>query len=215
MAFVEAHATPVVSVDASSSFDSSAFVTGEFEQSTWHNSYDEEAEEGELCDEPHLVYAAAAVPHQVAADATAVVSGTWSYGDVENPKPWCYAWDEEAEGGFGLSETLTFSAQRVVERRAALHEARHAARLARKARRSQLHPQLGDLEHMQAWVGPQERKQQQEQRRGKSGLQYQQLLALLASDGASRQYRKPMQWHLTFDEDVHGSEAPETVLGSC
>jgi hypothetical protein len=40
-------------------------------------------------------------------------------------------------------------------------------------------------------------------------------LAFVAGDSTSGQYRKPMQWHLTFDEDVHGSEAPDAVLGSC
>jgi hypothetical protein len=84
-------------------------------------------------------------------------------------------------------------------------------------RRAQLHPQLGDLEHMQAWVGEEIKLPQQlqkQQQRSAPSLQYQQLLALVAGDSAHRQYRKPKAWHLTFDEECHGDQ-PETVLGSC
>jgi hypothetical protein len=195
--------------------------------SSWHNSYDEEAEEGELLDEPHLVLAAAAaaLPASSAfaavaaapAAATTVLVHSWSYGSAENPKPWCYSWDEEAEGEFELADCVRVTpAQARAQRRAAAHEARHAARADRKMRRAQLHPQLGDLEHMTAWVGQQQQGQEQQKhtaQRTPASLQYQQLLALVAGD-AGRQYRKPKQWHLTFDEDVHG-DAPDAVLGSC
>jgi hypothetical protein len=221
IAFVEAHATPVV---AAGSTSSSMFPTGAEQPSSWHNSYDEEAEEGELLDEPHLVLsaAAAALPASSAFAAAAaaatpaaatVLVNSWSYGSAENPKPWCFSWDEEAEGDFELGDCARLTpAQARQQRRVAMHEARHAARADRKLRRAQLHPQLGDLEHMTAWVG-QQQEQSQQQERSQASLQYQQLLALVAGD-AGRQYRKPKQWHLTFDEDVHG-DAPETVLGSC
>ncbi|KAF6263349.1 hypothetical protein COO60DRAFT_456890 [Scenedesmus sp. NREL 46B-D3] len=221
IAFVEAHATPVV---ADGSPSSNVFQAEAELPSSWHNSYDEEAEEGELLDEPHLVlsaastalsassaFAASAMP---AAAATVLVN-SWSYGSAENPKPWCYSWDEEAEGDFELADCAQLTpAQAREQRRAAMHEARHAARADRKMRRAQLHPQLGDLEHMTAWVGQQQPQQQKHTaQRVPSSLQYQQLLALVAGD-AGRQYRKPKQWHLTFDEDVHG-DAPDAVLGSC
>lgn len=225
IAFVEAHATPVVAAGG----PSCSMFDAEAEQpSSWHNSYDEEAEEGELLDEPHLVLsaAAAALPASSAsaaaaaaaapAAATTVLVNSWSYGSAENPKPWSYSWDEEAEGDFELGDCAQLTpAQARQQRRAAMHEARHAARADRRLRRAQLHPQLGDLEHMTAWVGQQQQQQEQQRyaQRSPASLQYQQLLALVAGD-AGRQYRKPKQWHLTFDEDVHG-DAPDAVLGSC
>lgn len=222
-AFVDAHATPMVPAAAVTH----CFSGAELEQpASWHNSYDEEAEEGELCDEPHLLQltqqvSAVAAGHAAAMAASAGtatdVVHSWSYGNSENPKPWCYSWDEEAEGAFELSECGTQTVQQLrAQRRAALHEARHAARATRKMRRAQLHPQLGDLEHMQAWVGEDVTATQQLKttQRSMPSVQYQQLLALVAGDSAHRQYRKPKQWHLTFDEECHG-DAPETILGSC
>jgi hypothetical protein len=225
-AFVDAHATPVVAASVSS-------VNMEYssteQPSSWHNSYDEEAEEGELCDEPLLLaftpsvsaqgaghVAAMAVSTAASVPAAAASAPMWSYGDSENPKPWCYSWDEEAEGAFELADCRQAVQQSREQRRAAMHEARHAARLTRRMRRAQLHPQLGDLEHMQAWVGEQSKMSQQlhKQQRTVPSLQYQQLLALVAGDSAHRQYRKPKAWHLTFDEECHGDQ-PETVLGSC
>lgn len=229
VAFVDAHATPVVPVPG----EGSSFSSEEFEPQlpSWHNSYDEEAEEGGLCDEPHLLAYTPAVSAQAAghvaamaasavassASSTAVLVHSWSYGNAENPKPWCYSWDEEAEGSFELADCRQTAQQAREQRRAALHEARHAARVNRKMRRATLHPQLGDLEHMQAWVGEQPRiaqQQQGQQQRSIPNWQYQQLLALVAGDSTHRQYRKPKAWHLTFDEECHG-DAPETVLGSC
>lgn len=238
LAFVDAHATPVV-LDSSFSSSSSIAEQEQLEQqrvdSSWHFSYDEEAEEeGEELHEPAVLAFAASVPAAVAESTAAVLSSapSWSYGNAINPKPFFYAWDEEAEGAFELEpacSTSTVSVAAAVpadpvaaaaalraQRRAALHEARHAARASRRMRRSQLHPQLGDLEHMPAWVQPAEQqKQQQSRQRSAAGIKYQQLLALVAGDSATGQYRKPKHWHLTFDEDVHGPEAPETVLGSC
>jgi hypothetical protein len=242
LAFVDTHATPVA-LDSTWAGSASA----EAEQllvrvdASWHFSYDEEAEEGEELHEPAvLTYAAsvpAAVAEAVAESAAAALafdsSPSWSYGNAISPKPFFYAWDEEAEGAFELepacssssachvaaampTDPVAAAAALRAQRRAALHEARHAARASRRMRRSQLHPQLGDLEYMPAWVPPveQQRKQQSHQRSA-AGTKYQQLLALVAGDAAAGQYRKPKHWHLTFDEDVHGPEAPETVLGSC
>lgn len=224
VAFVDAHATSVLPSDS----NNNSFEAHELEQpSSWPNSYDEEAEEGELFDEPHLLaytpVAASAAGHvaAMAASAASTTAATtaeahsWSYGSLENPKPWAYAWDEEAEGSFELADNRQAVQQTNAQRRAALHEARHAAMLTRRQRRANLHPQLGDLEHMQAWVGDEiKAPQQQQTRRSVPSLQYQQLLALVAGDSAHRQYRKPKAWHLTFDEECHG-DAPETVLGSC
>jgi hypothetical protein len=243
LAFVDAHTTPVVLDSSCSSSQHSTPLEQQqqFEDlamSSWHHSYDEEAEEGEELHEPCVMAFAAAVPAAVAESAAAAAAFTsagpsWSYGNSISPKPFFYAWDEEAEGAFELEPACSSSACDVAaavpadpvaaaaalraQRRAALHEARHAARATRRMRRSQLHPQLGDLEHMQAWVQPKEQQQQQGRSRPRSapGIQYQQLLALVAGDSAARQYRHPKHWHLTFDEDVHGPEAPETVLGSC
>lgn len=222
-AFVDAHATPLLPATAGTY----SFSSAEVEQPTsWHNSYDEEAEEGELCDEPHLLqhtqhFSAIVAGHAAAMAAAAAVSPSttvmhsWSYGSIEDPKPWCYSWDEEAEGAFELAECGKQTAQQLrAQRRAALHEARHAARVTRRMRRAQLHPQLGDLEHMQAWVGEEVKSTPQQKQRSMPSVQYQQLLALVAGDSAHRQYRKPKTWHLTFDEECHG-EAPETILGSC
>lgn len=266
LAFVDAHATPIVlgSTDSitSSSWScgpsSSSIVVSHQQQlaeqqqdvtSSWHHSYDEEAEEGEELHEPAVLAYAASVPIAVAAAAAAAEShaaavedtamaspgfytgSAWSYGNAINPKPFFYAWDEEAEGAFELepacstssascagtvsaaaampSDPVAAAAALRAQRRAALHEARHAARASRRMRRSQLHPQLGDLERMPAWLQPQ--SQQQPSQRSAAGSKYAQLLALVAAD-ATVHYRKPKQWHLTFDEDVHG---PETVLGSC
>lgn len=56
----------------------------------------------------------------------------------------------------------------------------------------------------------------QQRQRSAASARYQQLLALVVGEGVNAsQYRKPTRWNLTFDEDVHGPEAPETVLGSC
>lgn len=245
LAFVDAHATPVV-LDSSSLSPASSSVSEQLEQdaavmSSWHHSYDEEAEEGEELHEPAVLAFAASLPAAVAESAAAAAAfstaGSWSYGNPINPKPFFFAWDEEAEGAFELEPACSTSTCDVAaavpadpvaaaaalraQRRAALHEARHAARQSRRMRRSQLHPQLGDLEHMQAWVQPsceQQRQQQQSSRssrRSAAGIKYQQLLALVAGDSATGQYRVPKHWHLTFDEDVHGPDAPETVLGSC
>lgn len=241
LAFVHTHATPVA---LDSTWAGSASADAEQLQdrvdASWHFSYDEEAEEGEELHEPAVLTYAASVPAAVAeavaesaAAALAYDFPSWSYGNATNPKPFFYAWDEEAEGAFELepacssssgchaaaampADPVAAAAALRAQRRAALHEARHAARASRRMRRSQLHPQLGDLEYMPAWVPPveQQRKQQSRQRSA-AGTKYQQLLALVAGDAAAGQYRKPKQWHLTFDEDVHGPEAPETVLGSC
>jgi hypothetical protein len=234
VANVEAHATPIVSVDADSSSSSMGCLGQEDEcESSWHHSYDEEAEEGELCDEPHIFscaaqqYTAIETVNTVTATADTIESAaaavnSWQYGSQTSPKPWCYSWDEEAEGAYELAATsrpLTLP-QLKADKRAALHEARHAGiQHRRSSRRTKLHPQLGDLEHMQAWVASapetQQQQRQQQQPRRITTPRYQQLLAFVAGDSTSGQYRKPMQWHLTFDEDVHGSEAPDAVLGSC
>lgn len=240
LAFVDAHATPVVldsSWSSAAAGGSSSSFPEQLEQdpltSSWHHSYDEEAEEGEELHEPAVLAYAASVPAAVA--ESAALSNSWSYGNPVSPKPFFYAWDEEAEGAFELEPACSTSACDMAaampadpvaaaaalraQRRAALHEARHAARASRRMRRAQLHPQLGDLEHMQAWVQPAEQAQQRAHslsgQRSAAGLRYQQLLALVAGDATSGQYRKPKHWHLTFDEDVHGPDAPETVLGSC
>lgn len=242
LAFVDAHATPVV-LDSSWSTSSNSACAEQQEvvaTSSWHHSYDEEAEEGEELNEPAVFAFAAAVPAAVAASAataTAAAASTgipaWSYGNPISPKPFFYAWDEEAEGAFELEPACSISACDTAaalpadpvaaaaalraQRRAALHEARHAARASRRMRRSQLHPQLGDLEYMPAWLQPAQQQSQQQQKgqRSAAGIKYQQLLALVAGDSATGQYRQPKRWHLTFDEDVHGPDAPETVLGSC
>lgn len=242
LAFVDSQATPVVVDGWSSSSSGSAGgldaasdaeVQRSIAESSWHHSYDEEADEGEeLLHEPQLlartVQSVAALPSAAAAAVQAATAQTWSYGSIADPKPFFYSWDEEAEGGFELataacsSMSASASAAVVAEaepaaaaraaRRAAMHEARHAARLSRRMRRAQLHPQLGDLERMPAWVQPSEQQQQ----RSAANAHYQQLLAFVAGDSSTNgQYRKPKRWHLTFDEDVHGPEAPETVLGSC
>lgn len=253
LAFVDAHATPIVLSSASSVISSACEqqLTQPQQQqqlegvtSSWHHSYDEEAEEGEELHEPAVLAFAASVPAAVAESAAAAAtalatSPSWSYGNPSHPKPFFYAWDEEAEGAFELepccssssaaclpaaaavpADPVAAAAALRAQRRAALHEARHAARASRRMRRSQLHPQLGDLEHMPAWVQPAGEAQQQQQRsnsgqRSAAGTKYAQLLALVAGDAATGQYRKPRSWHLTFDEDVHGPDAPETVLGSC
>lgn len=229
VAFVDAHATPVVAATFSSSSFSNSHSEIEEQLPSWHNSYDEEAEEGELHDEPHLLAFTPAVSAQAAghvaamavstaatasAPAASATANSWSYRNPQNNKPWCYSWDEEAEGAFELAECRQPVQRSREQRRAALHEARHAARLTRRMRRAQLHPQLGDLEHMQAWVGEVPAAAAQQQQRSMPSLQYQQLLALVAGDTAHRQYRKPKAWHLTFDEECHGDQ-PETVLGSC
>lgn len=238
LAFVDAHATPVAMDSSWSSVSSSEFDQLEQDPATssWHHSYDEEAEEGEELHEPCVMAFAAGLPAAVAESAAAAASlttaGSWSYGNAINPKPFFFAWDEEAEGAFELEPACSSNACDVAaavpadpmaaavalraQRRASVHEARHAARTSRRMRRSKLHAQLGDLEYMQAWVQPSEQKQkQQSSRRSAAGIKYQQLLALVAGDSAAGQYRHPKHWHLTFDEDVHGPEAPETVLGSC
>lgn len=253
LAFVDAHATPIVLSSASSSVSSACeqqLAQPQKQQqledvtSSWHFSYDEEAEEGEELHEPAVLAFAASVPAAVAESAAAAAaaltaSPSWSYGNPMHPKPFFYAWDEEAEGAFELEPCCSSSSSAAclpaaaavpadpvaaaaalrAQRRAALHEARHAARASRRMRRSQLHPQLGDLEHMPAWVQPAGEAQQQHQRRSgqrsAAGTKYAQLLALVAGDAATGQYRTPRSWHLTFDEDVHGPDAPETVLGSC
>ena len=243
LAFVDAHATPVV-LDNTWGSSSSSTSVEQHVTSSWHHSYDEEVEEGEELNEPAVLAYAATVPTAVAESAAAAVVAvnaalpSWGYGDPINPKPFFYAWDEEAEGAFELEQVCSTSqsvaatsavaagpmdpaaaaAALRAQRRAALHEARHAARATRRMRRSQLHPQLGDLEHMPAWVQPAGQQQQRSSngsQRSAAGIKYQQLLALVAGDAAHGQYRKPKQWHLTFDEDVHGPEVPETVLGSC
>ncbi|KAF8066372.1 hypothetical protein HT031_002696 [Scenedesmus sp. PABB004] len=232
-AFFEAHATPVLAPAGAAPACMGSLDASELEQqlqqpgaASWHNSYDEEAEEGELCDEPHFLAAAPAYAAAAAAAAAPAAApapaAAWAYGSEANPKPWCYAWDEEAEGAFELDgAALSAGAARAL-RRVALHEARHAARLSRRVRRAQLHPQLGDLEYMQAWVGSPEQLAAADAAaasRAAGGAaaaqRYQQLLAFVSGDAASGQYRKPKAWHLTFDEDVHGPDAPDAMLGSC
>lgn len=250
LAIVDAHATPIVLGCASSSISSTCeqqLAQPQQQQledvtSSWHFSYDEEAEEGEELHEPAVLAFAASVPAAVAESAAAAAltaSPSWSYGNPMHPKPFFYAWDEEAEGAFELepccssssaaclpaaaavpADPVAAAAALRTQRRAALHEARHAARASRRMRRSQLHPQLGDLEHMPAWVQPvgevqQHQHQRRSGQRSAAGTKYAQLLALVAGDAATGQYRTPRSWHLTFDEDVHGPDAPETVLGSC
>lgn len=240
LAFVDAHATPVV-VESWASAPEPEQPQQPDPMTSWHFSYDEEADEGEEIQEPHMLALAAVEAAALAEAAAATVStlqastsSVWSYGSVVHPKPFFYSWDEEAEGSFELataacstSSTEAAPADAVVlmldaaaaekarraERRAALHEARHAARASRRMRRAQLLPQLGDLEHMPAWVPPQE--QQHSGQRSAASSRYQQLLAFVAGDSAHGQYRKPKRWILTFDEDVHGPDAPETVMGSC
>lgn len=168
VAFVEAHATPVVSVDADSSSSMGCLGQEDECETSWHHSYDEEAEEeGELCDEPHIFscaaqqYTAIETVNTVTATADTIeyavaAVNSWQYGSQTSPKPWCYSWDEEAEGAYELAATsrpLTLP-QLKAGKRAALHEARYAAIQHRRiSRRTKLHPQLGDLEHMQVGLG--------------------------------------------------------------
>lgn len=260
-AFVDAHATPLLLTEQA--LGSAAAVVPAVSggpapaaPAAWHASYDEEAEEdvgGEYsAHEPELLaFAAAAAAAGASASASSAVApgaimATSHHracsADTAQPKPWCMSWDEEAEGAFELADRPMTAAvvDARAQRRAALHEARHAARMARRARRAALHPQLGDLEHMQAWVGDAAAAAAAARgplARRRSGMpsssssspgalaQYQaQLLCLVAGaepaqpapGSAVGQFRRPKAWHLTFDEDVHGCEGvPDAVLGSC
>lgn len=258
LAFVNSQATPSMVGDSwpgscSSSFEGeeeqqqahAVAAVGDVATSSWHHSYDEEADEGEdLLHEPHLLAACsartAAVATAAAAAAPMLAAPAWSYGSTVDPKPFFFSWDEEAEGSFELATAaaafssvgtsaaaavaaeaacLAAAAQDRAARRMAMHEARHAARMIRRLRRAQLHAQLGDLERMPAYVQEQQQAAAaaaQQRQRSAASARYQQLLALVVGEGVNAsQYRKPTRWNLTFDEDVHGPEAPETVLGSC
>lgn len=158
LAFVDAHATPVVLDSSWSSGTAGGSCSSsrpeQLEQdpitSSWHHSYDEEAEEGEELHEPAVLAYAASVPAAVA--ESAALSSSWSYGNPVSPKPFFYAWDEEAEGAFELDLACSTSACDVAaampadpvaaaaalrsQRRAALHEARHVACMAHSCTRS-------------------------------------------------------------------------------